>query len=386
MKRQEKKGKNNSIIIIIIAMIIGAGFGFFSEGALENTSLGEKNSVFILVLMILFIYTTVYIQIVVHELGHMIAGKMSGYKFVSFRIGRLMLMKEKGKLKLKRFMIVGTGGQCLMMPPIEDRYNYPYILYNLGGGIANLIISFMSAILYLLMPAKGWGTTFLFMLCCIGIFSAFVNMIPMRIGGIANDGYNAKALTKSQETRHAFWVQLYINGVLTAGEKIDSIPNEYFEFPQNPDLNDALICAIGACRCSYLHSKKEFEQAEVLSNYLLENATGLLEIHKNELRCELMFYEIIGLCRKEEIDKFYTKGLQKYIKATKSYITRRRLMYAYELIVENNQQAAQKHLIAFEKAAKNYPYASEVESERDLLTLIKNLKNDKQCEDNAAHS
>ncbi|MHC1748070.1 MAG: hypothetical protein AB9856_06740 [Cellulosilyticaceae bacterium] len=321
---------------------------------------------------------TIYIHIIVQVAGQMIASKMSGYKFVSIRIGRLMFVKENKKLKIKRFMIPGTAGHCFMMPPIEDRQNFPYILYILGGGIANLIISFISIILYVLIPSKGWGTIFLLMLFCMGTLLAFISMIPMRVGGLANAGYYARALSKSQETRYAFWVHLYINGLLTARERISSIPSEYFEFPENPDLEDPLICSIGMYKCSYLHSKKEFEQAEVLTRDLLENATGLFEIHKKELQCELMFYEIISLCRKEEIDRLYTKALYKYIKATKSYITRRRLMYAYELVVKNNQQAAQKQLIAFEKAAKNYPYAGEIESERELIAIIKNLKNDKQ--------
>ena len=103
---------------------------------------------------------------------------------------------------------------------------------------------------------------------------------------------------------------------------------------------------------------------------MLQNAPGMLEVHKNELLCDLMFYEIIGPCRKEEIDKIYTKQLKKYIKATSCYLARRRLLYAYELLVKKDIEQAQKQLREFEKATKTYPYIAEIEGERELISLI----------------
>ena len=54
-----------------------------------------------------------FLQIIIHEGGHLIMGLIYKFKFVSFRVFQLTLIKYQGKYKLKNFHIQGTGGQCL---------------------------------------------------------------------------------------------------------------------------------------------------------------------------------------------------------------------------------------------------------------------------------
>ena len=60
---------------------------------------------------------------------------MTGYKFNSFRIFSVILIKQNEKLKIKNISLAGTGGQCLMSPPELIDGKMPYVLYNLGGVI-----------------------------------------------------------------------------------------------------------------------------------------------------------------------------------------------------------------------------------------------------------
>ena len=66
---------------------------------------------------------------------------MSGYRFCSFRIGSVMLTRENGRYKIKKYSIAGTGGQCLMEPPGSVDGRLPYRLYNMGGAIMNVAAS-----------------------------------------------------------------------------------------------------------------------------------------------------------------------------------------------------------------------------------------------------
>ena len=60
---------------------------------------------------------SIFTSIILHELGHLITALISGFKFVSFRVANYTLLKENGKYKIKKFFVVGTGGQCLTSPP-----------------------------------------------------------------------------------------------------------------------------------------------------------------------------------------------------------------------------------------------------------------------------
>ena len=98
--------------------------------------LGEFEFLFMLLVSI---YIALFLQIIIHEAGHLIFGLMSGYRFCSFRVFSFIWMKENGKIKLKRLSLVGTAGQCLMAPPDLVNGKIPIVLYHLGGVTMNLI-------------------------------------------------------------------------------------------------------------------------------------------------------------------------------------------------------------------------------------------------------
>ena len=87
--------------------------------------------IFIAVLFVLMLIALL-IQIVIHEGGHLVFGRISGYRFSSFRIMNLMWIEDQGKIKLKHLQVAGTGGQCLMSPPDLIDGKIPVVLYNLG--------------------------------------------------------------------------------------------------------------------------------------------------------------------------------------------------------------------------------------------------------------
>ena len=79
------------------------------------------------------LFAAIPFSIVMHELGHLIGGLLTGYRLVSFRIFSFMLVKIDGKWQHRRSSVPGTGGQCLMAPPRIKNGDYPLALYNLGG-------------------------------------------------------------------------------------------------------------------------------------------------------------------------------------------------------------------------------------------------------------
>lgn len=370
-KDKERKSDRSKWLGILLFLILGVICGFYS--GVYIFSIGAEaaggNPIPLFVWMIVCIYLAMLLEIIIHEGGHFIFGKISGYRFIFFRIGSLMLLKNKGKYQLKKFKIAGTGGQCLMIPPMSDSPDFPYLLYNFGGALANMI----AAVISLLLNSQftnPWVSLLLSLNFMIGIGFALINGIPMKLAGVSNDGYNVLNLGKDPMARKSFGVQLTLNGLLADGMRLRDMPEEWFEFSPETDLSNHLNCSTGVIRFSYLNDLHRFEEARELAEQLL-TAPGCLEIYKNELRCELLFYELIGACREEVIKELYTKQLHKYIKVSlSSSIAKRRLMYAYELLANRNEQEAAKQLKAFEATTKSYPYTGEIESERELIDLI----------------
>ena len=148
MKKSVKGHLISICFFTAIGVMLGLSMISFVEWQLpEGISSGEK--IFRLCTTLVFLYLAVLIHIVLHEAGHLVFGLMSGYHFSSFRIGSHMLMKEDGKLVHRKIKIEGTGGQCLMSPPEMVDGKFPVVLYNLGGSIANLVVTAMA------IPAFG---------------------------------------------------------------------------------------------------------------------------------------------------------------------------------------------------------------------------------------
>ena len=139
--RQKKQIPWKTIGLTLLAALVGGAVGYW--GMCQVDSLGLPG---LLVLLLLLVLAYV-LQVVVHEGGHLVCGLLTGYRALSFRIGRVLLVKLDGRWKLRAYHIPGTGGQCLMAPPAQE--NPPYRLYHLGGGLANLLLAALALPVFL---------------------------------------------------------------------------------------------------------------------------------------------------------------------------------------------------------------------------------------------
>ena len=122
----KEKRKKKFKLSDLLGGLLGGALGFFvSYLGFKN---GEDGSGAISIIVIMLsAMISIYIHIIIHEGGHLLFGIISGYKFVSFRIASLTLVKED-KFKFKRYSIPGTAGQCLMDPPEYNENNFNQII------------------------------------------------------------------------------------------------------------------------------------------------------------------------------------------------------------------------------------------------------------------
>ena len=369
MKKKKNYGDIAAKIIMLLTGAVCGIFIIFTMNFFGTLVKGPAAFLLMFAEAMIIMYIASFVQTIIHESGHLIFGLITGYKFVSFRIGHFMFIKEKSRLKIKLYNVVGTAGQCLMMPP-QWNEKIPYRLYNLGGCIMNAATALFALAAYFAAGAEGFFALCMAMLAVMGLSMALTNGIPMRVGGISNDGMNAALLGKKENTLRAFWLQLYVNGLIAKGERYRNMPREWFRLPEGEELSDPICCAMGVMLYNFCFDMHEFDEAEQTINYML-NAPGLLDVEKNELLCELLFLRVLRGAPKEEIDSLLTPKLNKYIKATASYVSRRRLAYAYQLLYLKNYSTAQKCLEVFERTAATYPYSAETENEREIIEIVK---------------
>ncbi len=369
--RKKRKIVWQQYVGIVFMMLIGAVCGIvmvsFVNRNAADTSLRDE----LLMLAGLFIgmYIALFFHLIAHEVGHLVFGLLTGYRFSSFRVASFMLVKENGRLKLRRLSLMGTGGQCLMTPPDLKDGKLPVVLYNLGGSLVNVILGAIFLAGYFLCTESPFFSPLLLIFAVVGFAIAMMNGIPMRMGTVDNDGYNAFALSKNPEAVEAFWVQLKIVEQSSKGIRLNEMPAEWFSVPTDEAMKNSMAATRGVFTCNRLMDEGRFIEADALMAHLLEIESGIVGLHRNLLVCDRLFVELIGENRPKPLRDMMTKEQVKFMKSMKRFPSVLRTQYTLALLSENDPAKAEMIRNEFEKAAKSYPYPHEIEGERELMRI-----------------
>lgn len=329
-----------------------------------------------LILLTLTGVGSLYIATIIHESGHLVMGLLTGYEFVSFRIGSLTILKEDGKFKRRKFNIAGTGGQCLLTYKwVENPDNIPYFWYHFGGVFFNFL-TVLLCMPMLLFERNVYVTVFFMMLAIVALVTGIMNILPIKAMGIGTDGYNLIQLKKSPVNRIALYKTLVINGLQFKGVRLENMEADILTFSE-----DEKACLFGSAlrviEANLLLNQHDFKAAGERYRSIIE-ADNAIALYQNESRCELLFCMIMTGASHEEINNLLDDKLSQYIKETgKLYVMRKRLMYAYYLIVQKDEQKALEEYNLAQKMENTYPAKGEYLSEMALIGYIKTIRCDR---------
>ncbi len=363
MKRKKKEKFISGAIYLSFCAVAG-GFGGYAVGKLVPKEAPDWKMFLGVFLVMLVFFAVVVIHIFFHELGHMVCGLLSGYKFNSIRFFGLMIINENGKLAIRKMTVAGTGGQCSMVPPRTDGTS-PVALFNWGGCIANIITSMVAILVAIICRDMVVFSTILLIFGVVGIGLAIINGIPFK--SLGNDGYNAMTLKDRPQARIAFEKSLVIVKELGDGKRLRDLPEDYFDYEVGKyELDDNLLVSQAAMTLNYHLDCGDYDKVYELSKYLLENVE-LVDGHKLIAVAELVTSTLITGRDKSEVDKVLTKENRKLIKMFEALPSAQRVWYVYELLYNGDKVKADKYKEKFDKKATKYPYKSDLQNDIELM-------------------
>ena len=299
------------------------------------------------------------IQIALHEGGHLIAGLLSGYRFISYRVGRMMWMVQDGRLVRRNLSIAGTAGQCLLEYPGDYR-DRPVVLYNLGGVLMNLF----SALIFLaLVPVIRWYPLQVFcgLMGACGVFQALVNGIPYRSKIIANDGANLMSLRNNPAARYAFRSVLAVNARLSEGLPYQEIPDELFRNSAEGNKDNPLCESLRVSQAGCLLGAGRREEAKALMQELVDGGR-ILGLHAAMFRADLYCLHMLD---REEVPEILDADRKIYLQM-KDDPAIIRTLYG-EALMKKDEENARKLKERFERIAAQYPYVQDIMMNRTMM-------------------
>ncbi|MDY3014480.1 MAG: hypothetical protein SOR61_04695 [Evtepia sp.] len=367
--------KPSQVIVFLLAMGMGGIFGHLLARA--GDALRPPGSPLILYLagLLLILLAVFYVQIILHEAGHLVFGLLTGYRFSSFRIASFVWIKTPQGIRLKRLSLAGTAGQCLMLPPEHWDDTTPQLLYHLGGSLMNAITALVCFLLSRVVSHPA-VSDLLLLSALIGLFLALTNGIPLRLGMIDNDGRNALSLRNDPVSRRALLIQLEIAGQTAQGVRLKDMPEDWFRLPTQEGPGNGLTAAIQVFACNRLVDAHAFSQAEEAISALLTSGQPLPGLYRCLLRCDLVCCQLLLGSHPNPAAQLDEQQQRSFMKSMKAYPSVLRTQYFCALLAEKDEEAAAAIRQRFQKTARSYPYPGEITSEEELMAFADEKRKD----------
>lgn len=367
-KKVTKSLKIVNIVSVIIGLIIGFSISYF--GLFTNPNKDAVDSFIMFFYMGIVVFgISIIIHIILHEGGHLVFGLLTGYKYLSFRIFSIIFYKHNGKILKRKFAIKGTGGQCLMYPPKrKEDLSFPFVWYNMGGGISNLFFSIL-----VLIPVFMTSNKILLTICIAfttaGVLIGLTNLIPLNLG-IQNDGMNMLQMLKDDKSRDAFYTQLKVNAEMSDGKLISEYSPS--DFPMNEEINSTnMLLAFNQFYQYYMKlSQEDYEGARQLLNKMVANSHQYIAAIYNMIEIERLFFMVLDKKPLEEIACAY-RYARVILITSKTSVGIQRVKYVYEALLSENDKKDIMRLIT-KKSPKKWKECTEEQAYRDFIKVVDN--------------
>lgn len=261
----------------ILPYIFGAASGLFislysSVYFIYSGRLFETSLVILITLIV-----SAIMHILLHELGHILCGVMTGYRLSVFRLLHLTFYREESGWQAKvdkQSMTKGILGQALMVPTKEEAPVMPYLL---GGIMMNITlgVALLAGTSSIYQPL--WNNV-LIVAGYVGVFLGVMNLLPID----PTDGYHLKEIWRSPSYKQQFRQVLKAHNQLMQGKPLHEIVStidlhDTIAFSQSNQTFLVMLHIINAI------DQHNFTQAYALSQQLWAVFDQLFNGHKEDV-------------------------------------------------------------------------------------------------------
>ena len=364
------------ILIAIIALMIGGSV--YANRFFDSTD-GSSQRLLNLGISFVAMLIGLYVNIILHEIGHLIGGLRSGYRFVAFNVFRSTVKKENGKLKVKRCRFPGAMGGCILSPPDMNDGKYPFKLTTCFGFLVNFLIGAVCFILlFSIAGISGFAAVVLLFTGIWGIGLGVLNLVPINTI-LPNDGYIFFHMGKEENAsmRRGFWSGNRVQILDTEGVRPRDIPTELFDWVDKDNVKDVFTLGTAGIQYKYYLDGRELDRARALMQSLCNNSSNIPKVQMDSGYCDLLFQEMVNECREGAIDRLYTKGVKDFMSIARSEMNVQRTLYAHALLVLKDPVKAKKHLSLFQRACASSIWSGTAIMELELIALVDEIASER---------
>jgi hypothetical protein len=188
-------------------------------GRAINAIKADDTSFMDIMLWFTYPWLAILAVIVVHELGHLVAGWSAGLKFVIIRFGPIEITSPL-RISFQPGRIRGASGWTSMFPATTKRVRDRLLVLLVGGPLANLLSSM--ALICLVQNRSAFLDWFAFLSMVIGL----ANLVPFQRLNLVSDGKRILMLLRGDGQGERWMAILQLAGELRNGAMAEDLNPE----------------------------------------------------------------------------------------------------------------------------------------------------------------
>ncbi len=193
------------------------------------------------------ILLALWLQVLIHEAGHVVAGRLGGKRLLVAGFGPWRLLRQDGRWHIQWVgQIQGISGFAAMYTPHgHTERKSQAALFMLGGPLGNLVGAGLAVILAPMLPdGASWLRELAFWLFVMGLVTAALNLLPLNVGGWRSDGHQLLALLRNDPSVTAEMQRGQLLALTMAGIRPREWPQELV--PAAPGETDSPAARFGS--------------------------------------------------------------------------------------------------------------------------------------------
>ncbi len=334
---------------------------------LTGTAIGallSQYELYVFFILFLFLRYSWYVHLILHEGGHYLFGKLTGYRLLSFQVKKFVYSEKNKKITYIQSGPTVIAGQCLMSPPPKGSYaEKPFKLYLLGGVMVNGLTGIaLYGCSYLLAPERG---IILVLFSLVPLWMALSNIWPYG----QNDGAIVSQASRSAEAKELLFYQLEIAALFEEGATFTELPERYFQ-PLEEGRYLKTNLADFVYMAAYLRALGvlDFEEADRLLQSFEANRPVARSAYWPIFAVESLFCDAV-FGRKQAAQEKYAK-IQNNLVLKQQWNTSKRVQAAYAFFVEVDMRRAKALLKQAKQNLDGLAMPAEKEIEKRLTEWL----------------
>ena len=334
--------------LLLAGSAFGYGLGSVLSGSLDKEALGMDVSTTTLIVSLLL---SIFLVLLIHELGHILGGLAFGNRFALLIAGPLKVENENGKLKWSiNRNLSAFGGLAMTIPVTTDHFKMRRTATVAAGPGASLLLAILALAPVMLLPLHALPLDFRFFLLCLGFLSLtifVVTIIPMQSGGFMSDGAQLLNIYRDNPAANRYEALLQLLAELQQGKRPKEISEDQINKITALGYDDTL--GLSSLNYQYYRAidRGEWEEADKCMELFQEKIEVFPKAFQNALWVEVAIYYSFIAPDLERVRHLMDR-LDKHLLREKNKLS----THLLHLAMARLQEEAEQEAIAYEKFQK----------------------------------